>query len=161
MKKRRHATPAYCGSRLVVDPSTVSALVGSLGVRCERAQHTIPLVLEDAHNTMALYTLMMLLFATGHRAVNDPFFSLDTFNLDRAECLIEDKVVAASRQARLVWLPEIAITQLRHYLSHLGALSRRLYRVDKSLARDIMAVTQSEGPRPMPLFSFSRERDAP
>ena len=154
MKKRRHATPTYCGSRLVVDPSTVSALVGSLGVGCERAQRTIPLVLEDAHNTMALYTLMMLLFATGHRAVNDPFFSLDTFNLDRAECLIEDKVVAASRQARLVWLPEIAVTQLRHYLSHLGALSRRLYRVDKSLARDIMAVTQSEGPRPMPLFFF-------
>ena len=154
MKKRRHATPTYCGSRLVVDPSTVSALVGSLGVRCERAQHTIPLVLEDAHNTMALYTLMMLLFATGHRAVNDPFFSLDTFNLDRAECLIEDKVVAASRQVRLVWLPEIAVTQLHHYLSHLGALSRRLCRVDKSLARDIMAVTQSEGPRPMPLFFF-------
>lgn len=74
MKKRRHATPTYCGSRLVVDPNTVSALVGSLGVRCEQAQRRSFLALEEAHNAMALYTLMMLLFATGHRAVNDPFF---------------------------------------------------------------------------------------
>lgn len=158
MKKRRRTQPTYCGSRLAVEPSSVSVLIGSLGVCSEVARNASPLVLEDAHNAMALHTLMMLLFATGHRAVKDPFFSLDIFNLDRAECLIEDKVVAASRHARLVWLPQIAVTQLRHYLSHLRALSKRLYRVDEDLARDIMAVAQPQGPRPMPLFFFLEKR---
>ena len=71
MKKRRHATPTYCGSRLVVDPNTVLALVGHLGVCCERAQRHPFLALEEAHNAMALYTLMMLLFAKRLATIRD------------------------------------------------------------------------------------------
>ena len=154
MNDQESWTEPYCGTCLVVDPKAIRDFIEDLGQRCEQHAQTPKPIFSDAHNAMALYTLMMLLFATGHRAVKDPFFSLDVFNLDRAECLIEDKVVSAAREARLVWLPDVAITQLRYYLSHLDVLARRLYRTDQNLACGIWAVTQPQGSRPMPLFFF-------
>lgn len=154
MNEQNFQTLPYCGTHLVVDPTILRAFVAGLGQRCEQQTEAPKPNVRDAHNALALYALMMLLFATGHRAVKDPFFSLDVFNLDRAECLIEDKVVSVARQARLMWLPDVAITQLRAYLTHLDALTRRLYRTDKNLACDIWAVAQPQGPRPMPLFFF-------
>lgn len=154
MKEDRANAPIYCGSRLVVSPKTVVLFIDCLASPCESRVSKSDPVLVDVHNAMTAYTLLMLLFATGHRAVKDPFFSRDGFDVDRAECLIEDKVVSAWHRVRLAWLPDIAVNQLRHYFSHLDALSRRLGRTDKDLARDVLAITRPEYPRPSPLFFF-------
>lgn len=154
MNAQDFSTLPHCGTHLVVDPKVLHAFVDGIGRRCVQEIEAPKPNLGDAHNAMALYTLMMLLFATGHRAVKDPFFSLDVFNLVRGECLIEDKVVSAARQARLVWLPDVAIAQLHSYLIHLDALARRLSRTDQNLACAIWAATQPDGPRPLPLFFF-------
>ena len=112
-----------------------------------------------AHNAMTLYTLQMLVFATGHRAVSDPFFDLSCFDLTEKTILIEEKVVSASHATRLAWLPPLAVSQYEHYLSHLRSLSRLLRGSDPALANQIWAITETDFRHPIPLFFFLEERD--
>lgn len=106
------------------------------------------------HNAMTLYTMTMLMFATGHRSVSDPFHVLDIFDRERNIVLIEDKVIGASHLARLAWLPPLAFSQIDHYHNHLRALSRILRRKNGELSDHIWAVTELAYPRPLPLFFF-------
>jgi len=78
------------------------------------------------HNVFTDYVVSLLLFATGHRPVTDPFCYLTDIDLDNGWLLIDDKVVAENRRFRLACLPEIARKQLRHYLNHLQDLATLL-----------------------------------
>ena len=150
---------AGVGTYLTPTPAYIKDFISHLVSNCIAAPVKGREALVTAHNAMALYTLQMLVFATGHRAVSDPFFDLGIFDLQDQSALIEDKVVSASHQARIAWLPPLAIAQFNNYISHLRSLSRYLRHDDSILADQIWAVTEPDYPHPIPLFFFIRDKN--
>ena len=86
------------------------------------------------HNRLMHYTLAMLLFATGHRPVQDPFCYWCDFDINDNGVLISDKVISSRHEYRYQILPKLVREQLLAYRRHLRQLAARLYR-DKSLKR--------------------------
>ena len=147
------------GTYLTPTPAYINEFVTHLASRCIAAPSNRREALVAAHNAMALYALQMLVFVTGHRAVSDPFFDLGIFDLQSQIVLIEDKVVSAAHQARISWLPPLAITQLKNYIFHLRSLSRYLRQEDSIFADQIWAVTEPDYPHPIPLFFFIQDKN--
>ena len=150
---------AGVGTYLTPTPAYIKEFISHLISSCATPPANGREALVAAHNAMALYTLEMLIFATGHRAVSDPFFDLGNFDLPNQIVLIEDKVVSTAHQARIAWLPPLAVSQFEHYLSHLRSLSRLLRGSNPALANQIWAVAESTYPHPIPLFFFLEEHD--
>lgn len=150
---------AGVGTYLTPTPACIKEFVTHLKSSCIAAPTNGREALVAAHNAMTLYTLQMLVFATGHRAVSDPFFDLGIFDLHNQIVLIEDKVVSAAHQARISWLPNLAITQFSNYISHLRSLSRYLRQHDSTFADQIWAVTEPDYPHPFPLFFFMEDKN--
>jgi hypothetical protein len=78
--------------------------------------------LELVHNTLTLYTLLILNISTGHRPVRHPFHSINCFDLQVGTVFISDKEVRSAQSARVIKLPDIALMQLRHYIQHLESI---------------------------------------
>ncbi len=147
-------SPHHCGTYLIPDASIIRAFVSRLRQTCVTSVSKNGFSLVDAHNAMALYTLQMLSFASGHRSVTDPFFDINTFDTINCTVIIEEKVISTSHQARVAWLPHQAILQFQYYLSHLRSLSRFIRQHDSVLADQIWSVTEPNYPHPLPLFFF-------
>ena len=145
------------GSYLVPDNAYIKSFVSRLQQDCIESVSKKGTDLVVAHNAMAMYTLQLLLFSTGHRSVNDPFSDLNAFDLKNGAVLIEDKVVSSAHQTRFSWLSPLAILQLELYLSHLKSLSRYVRNVNSSLADQLWAITEPDFPHPVPLFFLLRE----
>jgi integrase len=150
---------AFLGSYLVPDKVYIKSFVSRLHKNCAEAVSKKDKDLVVAHNAMAMYTLQMLSFATGHRDVNDPFCDLNIFDITNGTVLIEDKVVSSVHQTRLSWLPHLATLQLEHYLSHLRSLSRFIRNDNPNLADRIWAITEPDYSHPIPLFFMLHEND--
>ncbi|NCQ40231.1 hypothetical protein [Shewanella vesiculosa] len=150
---------SFCGSHLSPDPKYILDFVSHLQHQCQQGRLQDTKSLVAAHNSIAVYTVEMLTFATGHRAVSDPFYSFDLFCLPHAFVLIEDKVVSSRHQARIAWLPPLAQLQVTNYLHHLRSLSRLIRSSDSDLADQIWAITESDYPRPLPFFFFLEVSD--
>lgn len=144
----------YTGSKLIIDSETLVLLVNSLVDDYRNACTKKDLNVIEVHNKYTLYTVLMLIYLTGHREVSDPFYSIDLFDLDNQAVIIEDKAVSDTHMARLAWLSDVACKQLENYLSHLKALSRRIYSTNSKLSTMIWAITEENGFKPMPLFFF-------
>lgn len=142
------------GSRLTPHNSYLRNFVKSLQTACIQAASRSEPDFAVAHQKMVLYTLQMLIACTGHRAVSDPFWNLDHFDLENGQVLIDDKSVDARQGSRLAWLPVSACRQVQLYLQHLRNLSRLVRKQHPQLADQIWAVTNADFPRPMPLFFF-------
>lgn len=82
--------------------------------------------LADYHNTYVDYVISLMLFATGHRPVQDLFCHRSQLDTQEGMCLICDKVVTEDRAWRLCALPPLAVTQLEAYEKHLRALTWKL-----------------------------------
>lgn len=147
----------FCGSRLSVDSKYILDFVSRLQDLCQQTASQDSLV--AAHNSMAVYTVEMLKFVTGHRAVSDPFYSFDLFNLNQELVFIEDKVTSSRHEARIAWLPPLAQQQFSNYLAHLRSLSRFIRTSNADLADQIWATTELGYPRSLPLFFFLEETD--
>lgn len=136
------------GSRLRPAPGVVEALADRLGDALLRRLPAAGTAesLANAHNAMVLYTLGLLFYATGLRAVTDPFESAALMLSDLGVGVVADKVHQRSREGRPIHLCATAIGQLEAYLAHLKALAGRFARHDAALAQRIAATaTASEG----------------
>lgn len=140
------------GSFLKPEASVVNEFVAHLQEICRALLNGGHKDFVSAHNSMALYTMQMLSFVTGHRAVSDPFCYLSAFDLNNKLVLIEDKVVSSAHQARLTWLPPLAIVQLQNYIAHLSALARIVRQENPALANAIFSLTTPESSPSIPLF---------
>lgn len=150
---------AGVGTYLTPTPAYINEFVTHLVSSCIAEPANGREASVAAHNAMTLYTLQMLVFATGHRAVSDPFFDLGCFDLTEKTLLIEEKVVSTSHATRLAWLPPLAVSQFEHYLAHLRSLSRLLRGPDPTLANQIWAITETDFRHPIPLFFFLEVHD--
>lgn len=108
--------------------------------------------LVDQHNSFCLFVVWHLMASTAHRPVDDPFESLDLFDLSAGLCLLADKSAHAPREARLVPLCTMTQAILVEWLVHLSRLSRWLPHEQALLALRIESALELRGRRALPLF---------
>ena len=77
----------------------------------------------DAHNAVAVLTLLLLVVATGHRRSRTPFFFPWDIDLDDEIVFVSDKLVVGS-EARFLPLPSVVCRQVQGYVHHLSRLTR-------------------------------------
>jgi integrase len=150
------ATPAtalkeyYVGSKLLVKQEYVQHWINDWKKNVSSAKRLTHLEkLVEVHNQIVGYTVMMLMFVTGHRSVADPFENIMNFDESAATFIIADKMNGGKDDGRLVWLPETAVQQLKAYLTHLKALSTRLLSYDIQLSNSIKESPEGNGDLPL------------
>ena len=126
----------YAGSMYVPSRTTVKRLIEDLRKRMEEARGNLSnniVALIQLHNDLTVYTVMMLGFATGYRAVHDPL--LQEAEIDRASgfAVISDKDDDQYHHARIVWLPDLCIKQMDLYREHLDQLQGILFLMNQDL----------------------------
>lgn len=116
------------GSPLSIRRDVMRAVVASLQEQLQEYRKVIdqPSYLWRFHNLYTAYVNLMLLWATGYRAVRDPIADPSELNRRRGFVVISDKEGDDMGHSRVVFLPERMIRQLDCYEAHRLALSRRL-----------------------------------
>lgn len=107
------------------------------------------------HNVYTDYALSLLLFASGHRPVEDPFCYRWQLDEKSGLALIDDKVVNESRRLRVSYLPSVACDQLEYYMQHLKLLHE--YLKPKSCSKLKMALycsLRGIAEQKLPLFFY-------
>lgn len=84
----------------------------------------------EIHRVFTLYTIAMVGFATGSRAVLDPIPTLAVADRTTGFVVIDDKGGKGGSRARLSWLAPAALEQIARYERHLGALQAYLPEAD-------------------------------
>ena len=151
----------HVGSRFVPKESTVESLVTELRKRIGTARHGAagnPIML---HNDLTVYTVMMIGFATGYRAVRDPLLQSAEIDLSTGFAVISDKDDSDFYNSRIVWLPHLCIKQLEHYREHVRFLRYWLFQHNQNLffASRLQETTGRHGEREFPSL-FLIDRDA-
>lgn len=93
------------------------------------------------HNHYTAYCVMMLRYATGLRAVADPFATFDAFDTESGFMVVHEKGSDGSATPRLVWLPEVCVRQFEEYQAHLGELAEALVLLGIEFADGLAAAT--------------------
>lgn len=116
-------TPLY-GTQLALTYSEQGKLVEFLKSMTRTALTTGSIV--EAHNTYALYITTLLMCATSHRPVTDPFARRRHLSPESNLVLISDKVITSRHEWRMSVFPTLAGEALAEYESHLTGLASRL-----------------------------------
>jgi hypothetical protein len=104
---------------------------------------------------MAIYTSAMIGFATGYRAVLDPFPKGSCLDRESGFLVINDKDYEDLYHSRIVWLPPICMDQLDRYQVHLKSFLDQILLYDLDLFHDIKS--QLEGASTGPTLFLLRE----
>ncbi|WP_138440215.1 site-specific integrase [Marinobacter alexandrii] len=80
----------------------------------------------DFHNSYTRYVVMMVLFVTGHRAVQDPIPYAEDIDWQRSLVLINDKSGDSEQKDRVVPLVPECQKQLKHYIRHRSVVLNRV-----------------------------------
>ena len=126
----------HVGSRYVPRRETVRLLVNQLKERLTSAKSKVRKGLpehERLHNVMTIYTVFLIGFATGYRAVHDPLLHSAEIDWQTGFAVISDKDDAEFHHARIVWLPAICLEQLARYRTHLTILRDWSFRHNRKL----------------------------
>jgi hypothetical protein len=111
------------GSRGCPTPAGVKIMVERLLDYCRaklRGRRSESRVLE-VHNAVALYTIVLLLWHCGARAVDEPV-ELSLYNPANGFLGLSDKDTDTYYSSRVVWLPRLAQRQISAYWAHLATL---------------------------------------
>lgn len=117
----------YLGSRLCPTMESVELLVSNLQARVSKG--LIGFAAEsyaEYHNAYTIYTSQMLGYATGFRAIKDPFVSLDEIDFETGLAIISDKDGPDFYNSRVAWIPDIVLEQILLYESHRQAIVERI-----------------------------------
>ena len=113
----------------------------------QAAESLSPEKVRGFHNAFVVYTVMLVMYCTGFRAVTDPMFPIREVDRELGLACISDK---GEHHARLVWLPQCCRQQFEHYRSHLTALRRFLFaretRVDRGVGEFLRTIPFRAGP---------------
>ncbi|WP_379866470.1 hypothetical protein [Marinobacter sp. M5B] len=113
----------YVGSRAcAAKPAVVDAVAQLKGeLKSNRSYEGWP-SFSRYHNLFTFYTVQMLAFSTGYRAVKTPFLTLEEVNGHLSVTVISDKDNERKHKSRLSYLPDVVWRQLEHYERHLEVL---------------------------------------
>ena len=97
------ARPEYIGTPFRPTLSTVQQLIGQLkGKISSKPEKGSLSETVDHHNAYALYSILMVSFSTGYRAVNSPYISEEMLDEQTGFCFIRDKDSADFYHSKLV-----------------------------------------------------------
>ncbi|MGM0982147.1 MAG: hypothetical protein ACQEXG_01790 [Pseudomonadota bacterium] len=102
----------------------VSEMLGRFTSPTEKQYHPDHFI--EMHNTITIYTIMMMNFSTGYRSIKDPLSEFEQLNLRRKSMVIADKVNNSMHNARVVPITDIFIRQLHQYRLHCDFVKHRL-----------------------------------
>lgn len=134
------------GSEICPRKETVALLVSDLKamVAYHRKSRMPNQAIIDYHNAFTSYCVMLVGFATGYRAVRDPFYSISEIDFETGFAAIADKDSNDQYNARLVWLPKVCQDQIRNYETHRNALADHLIFTNQDLAKEIISANQTQ-----------------
>ena len=102
----------------------------------------------DVHNAIALYTVVMVLWHCGARAVNDPV-QLSLFDPETGFLGLSDKDTDAYYASRVVWLPPIVQRQISAYWAHLHTLRYQVKELKLTDTQDLFFIDTNRNARPI------------
>ncbi len=115
------------------------------------------------HNAYTAYCVMMLGFATGYRAVRDPFYSESEIDEETGFLVISDKDSDDYYNSRIVWLPQVCRDQITRYSEYCLLLGERLVLTNLELAKRLLqpkeynwSIQKKQG-NELPLFFFLKD----
>jgi len=116
-------TNKFFGSRLCPQKKAIKSLISNLSkqIRLGPKQRDLEGII-DYHNIYTVYTSQMLSFATGIRAIRDPYISDRNIIKETGIALITDKDGEDFYNSRLVWLNRSVLKQLEYYAEHRSLL---------------------------------------
>lgn len=126
----------HVGSSFVPRQKTVTDFIEDLRKRIQETRKNIGNFKKlpvQFHNDITVYTIMMLGFATGYRAVHDPLLQEAELDRQTGFAVISDKDNEDFYNSRMVWLPEFCLKQLEYYNKHLAILQKMLFRQNQEL----------------------------
>lgn len=153
----------YIGSRYLPVREVVQNLIcevqKSLNA-ANKAESSLDKILQ-VHKYLTLYTCLMIGYATGFRAVREPFFVESQIDRTTGLALLSDKDSGDYYNARLVWLPPFCLHQFDLYHSHLKHLYDRLIFLNPILFEKVHGFTRATSNKsniPL-LFFFESDRN--
>lgn len=127
----------YTGSRFVPKRDVIKTTISKMRNRLAelRTSETGPMInrLTTFHNVYTSYTVLLVGFSTGYRAVHDPLLQDAEIDDESGFAVISDKVSADFYQARLVWLPPMCREQLKKYAEHQSRMNHALFTWNQEL----------------------------
>lgn len=139
------------GSRYCPRPKTVRTLVTDLKQLLLDARDA-PMTTKNLlilHNRMVVYTTVMVGFATGYRAVTDPFLRQAFIDPVTGFAVISDKDTIDCYHSRIIWVPPMVRKQLDLYHRHLEAFGRQLLILNRTVFFEIRERLAEAATRPM------------
>ena len=129
----------YIGSAVCPTDECITTLVNNLQDRVHFEKNNSNEVSSYIafHNALTSYSMMMLAFASGYRAVTNPLVSLTEVDLEQGFLVISDKDNKDNFNSRLVWLPKICREQIAAFNNYRRSLSEKLYLLNMDLAKKL------------------------
>ncbi len=128
------------GSKICPMEQTVQQMVMDLKKKTshyKKEHHDINHLIKF-HNAYTAYCVMMIGFATGYRAVRDPFYSKTEIDDETGFLVISDKDSDDYYNSRLVYLPKICRKQITLYSEYKQLLAEKLILTNPELSKELM-----------------------
>jgi len=145
------------GSQLALKISELRKISENIRLEVDLLSKCNPNYLYKYHNKYVTYCIFLLNYSTGHRAVVDPYYSLALFDLGSQTVIIEDKFVTRRHNARLAYLSDIAVQQIKYYLNYLQNYCRLIKDSNSDLAGSIQRLLDDTLCQDIPLFFYLDE----
>lgn len=128
------------GSKICPMEHTVQQMVMDLkkkALHYKKDHHDINHLIKF-HNAYTAYCVMMIGFATGYRAVRDPFYSETEIDDETGFLVISDKDNDDYYNSRLIFLPKLCRKQITLYSEYKQLLAERLILTNPELSKELM-----------------------
>jgi len=139
----------HVGSKLQVKAQYIGMLFSKLEEELASTNYD----LNEFHNLYTIHTLLLLNLALGHRPVKNPYESADIFDIHASTVYLCDKESRSTLSARVLVLPDVALEQIKKYISHLQVLSLKFSNISPELEKQIIGAKIGKEP----LFFFIDE----
>lgn len=123
------------GSAAVADPGQLTLAVRRLASSVSTHRVALEEDIETFHNLFTAYTVAMVLWGSGIRAVHDPI-EWTLLTIDEGSLIVSDKDGDEYADSRVVSLPSCALKQLHVYRRHLEWLLTKLSPVSHAACPD-------------------------
>lgn len=132
----------FSGSELSICTTLISLKVQGLINGLDQFDFKDPQSAINAHNSMALYTVLMLIACTSHRPRNE--YSFGDYSINNDLCLIADKIQYDDSKVRINPLPAMMIKQIASYRNHCKHVSKYLSKDYKEIHRLLVDISSEK-----------------
>lgn len=141
----------FSGSELSISTSKLSLKIKELTTQLDQLDFNDSQSGIKAHNSMALYTVLMLIACTTHRPRIE--YSFGDYSINDDLCLIADKIQYDDSKIRVNPLPTMMVNQIDSYRNHCKYVSKYLNKDFKDLHRSLIDISAGKSVN-FPIFGY-------